>query len=409
MPTMSALQFELSIPRYLLNKGLSAVCSHRFFPGASCVHHRDAVEIPALPGPDWVLVKVEACGICGSDLNTVRGHESFSLEPYGSFPAVMGHETIGRVAHVGAEVRGVAEGTRVAVEPVLACAARGVTPPCAQCAVGDYALCDNFTGGCLAPGVVLGFTKGLGGGFGEYVAAHVSQIFPIADALPREHAVLIDSIASALQPVAQHLPRNDATVLVYGAGVIGLHAVQCLRAAGFTGRLFVVARHPVQVAWAKKLGATECLSGDLYRVVADVTHARLHKPTIGPPVLDGGVDCVFDCVGSSATIDASLRLTRRRGKVVLVGTAGVMKVDAVPLWFKEVTLIGSSMYAHSAINGRRARTYQHVIDWLAAGKLQLDGFVTHTFPISDYAQAFNVALDKKRHNSVKVVLVPERA
>jgi threonine dehydrogenase-like Zn-dependent dehydrogenase len=160
-------------------------------------------------------------------------------------------------------------------------------------------------------------------------------------------------------------------VLVFGAGIIGLHAIQCLRATGFTGLILVVARHGFQAEWAKKMGASHIIGSDIYHEIARHTKARLLKPVIGPPVLEGGVDLVFDCVGSSATIDASLRVTRKRGKVVVVGTAATLnKVDASALWFKEVQLTGSAMFGTTTVLGKRQRTYQHVIDMLADGRLK---------------------------------------
>ncbi len=391
---MRALEFRLSIPRYLLSKGLSRLFSRRFFAHASCLHYSE-VPVPELPGPDWVRVKVEGCGICGSDLNALRGSESYSMEPYSSFPAVMGHEIVGRAE----------DGTRVAVENVLPCRTRGIDPPCHRCTDGDYNLCDHFRDGHIAPGVCIGFTRGIGGGFGEYVVAHKTQLFKIDDAIPLRHAVLIDSLASALQPVATHLPSSTQTVLVFGAGIIGLNAIQCLRAAGFAGVILAVTRHPFQTDWATKLGATHIIGRDFYNEVAHHTGSRLLRPTLGAPVLEGGVDIVFDCVGSSSTIDASLRITKKRGKVVVVGTAGILRgIDASALWFKEVTLTGSAMSGTTIVSGVRQRTYQHVIDMLADGRLQAAGLVTHSFPLSDFAQAFQTALDKTRHQSLKVML-----
>ncbi len=398
---MFALQFELSIPRYLCTKALCRIAPHRFFPRVSCLHPRD-MPPPELPGTEWVRIRVESCGICGSDLNALRGQESYSMEPYASFPAVMGHEIVGRVVERGSAAGEIAEGTRVAVENVLPCAARGINPPCDACANGDYALCKNFTGGHVAPGVIIGFTRGLGGGFGEYLVAHKSQLFPIPAAIPLEQAVLVDSLASAMQPVAQHLPSDHHTVVVFGAGIIGLNTIQCLRAAGFGGRIVAIARHPFQADWAQRLGADEIIRGNIFQEIVEITGAHLLRPTLGPPVLEGGADCVFDCVGSSTTLDTSLRITRKRGKVVLVGTAGAIKIDASPLWFKEITLTGSAMFSHTTIQGKRQRTYQHVIDMLADGRLKGAGLVTHRFPLHDYRNAFHVALDKTETRSLKV-------
>ncbi|MBI2344310.1 MAG: alcohol dehydrogenase catalytic domain-containing protein [Deltaproteobacteria bacterium] len=399
---MHALQFELSIPRYLLNKTLCHLAPHHFFPRVSLLHER-RVPVPSLPNAEWVRVAIEACGICGSDLNALRGHEAYSMEPYASFPAVMGHEIVGRVVACGDAVPEVPLGTRVAVENILPCAPRGMTPPCAACARGDYALCEHFACGALPPGVCLGFTRGLGGGFGKYVVAHRSQLFPLPDDVPLDAAVLIDSLASALQPVAHHRPAPGATVLVFGAGIIGLHVVQALRATGFTGQLVVVARHRFQGMLAKRFGASAIVLRNIIHYLAELTGATVRRPTLGPPVLDGGVDLVFDCIGSSHSIDTSLRITRKRGTVVVVGTAGALsRVDASPLWFKEITLTGSALCSTAEIGGLRQRTYQHVIDMLSDGRLQSEGLVTHWFPLHEYRKAFATALDKRRHQSLKV-------
>jgi erythritol/L-threitol dehydrogenase len=291
----------------------------------------------------------------------------------------------------------------VAIEPVLPCIARGIASACRFCATGAYGLCENFANGKIPPGLILGFTRGLGGGFGEYVVAHRSQVFALPDTLPNEQAVLIDPIASAFQPVASHLPANEHTVLVFGAGIIGLNAIQSLRACGFTGRLLAIARHDFQAEWCKKLGADEIIRGGIFENVAKLTGATTHKPSIGPPVLDGGVDQVFDCVGSSKTVDTSMRLTRKRGKVVVIGTTNALSgIDACPFWFKEVTLIGSSMYDYTVVKGKRQRTYQHVIDGLVDGCLTADGLLTHTFSLKAYRQAFATALQKKEYQSIKV-------
>ncbi|MBI4239205.1 MAG: alcohol dehydrogenase catalytic domain-containing protein [Deltaproteobacteria bacterium] len=404
---MRALEYRLSIPRYLMSRACARIWPHRFVRLVSSLRLRDVAE-PTLPGPEWVRIRVERCGICGSDLNALRGEESYSMEPYASFPAVMGHEIIGRVVECGSSVRDVAEQTRVAVENVLPCAARGITPPCPACAAGDYAVCENFTQGNLPPGVITGFTRGLGGGWGETVVAHRSQLFPVPESIPLDQAVLIDSIASALQPVADHFPAAHETVLVIGAGIIGLHVVQCLRFAGFTGSLLVVARHDFQAAWAERLGATHVLRRDLIPAIANLTGARLYRPTLGLPVLDGGVDRVFDCVGASGTIDMALRVLRKRGSLIVVGTASQLnRVDASPLWFKEIRMTGSAMFAHSTVRGLRQRTYQHVIDGLAQGTLRGNGLVTHQFPLRAYAHALTVALDKRRFQSLKVAFTPD--
>ena len=374
---MRGLVFELSIPRYLAVGLLGRIFPKRYFSGVGCLHLKDVPE-PQPLSSDWIKIKTEACGICGSDLAALTGKDSFSMEPYASFPTVMGHEAIGTV---------VSSGERVAIEGVLPCVTRNIDPPCPACQRGEYSLCANFTSGNLKPGMINGFNASVGGGFSEHMIAHKSQLFPIDPDLPTEVAVLIDPIASALQPAATHLPSDDDTLLVYGGGVIGILLVQLIRALGSKCRIISIVRHTFQEEWARRSGANDVIRGNLFDSFEELT----------------GVDQVFDCVASSETIDNSLRFLRKRGKLVMVGCAGVSKFDASPIWFNEIDIVGSSMFSHVTIGGKRKRTYQAAIDLINEGKLKLDGLVTHTFPISDYDTAINTAINKRDHQSIKVV------
>jgi len=251
---MRGLVFELSIPRYLATRLLGRIFPKRYFTGMGCLHLKDLPE-PQPLSSDWVLIKTEACGICGSDLAALTGKDSFSMEPYASFPAVMGHEAIGTV---------VSDGQRVAVEGILPCITRNIDPLCPACQQGDYALCANFASGDLKAGMINGFNASVGGGFGEYMIAHKSQLSPIDSDLPTERAVLIDPIASSLQPAATHLPSDDDTVLIYGGGIIGILLVQLIRALGSKCRIISVVRHPFQEEWARRSGANDVIRGSLF-------------------------------------------------------------------------------------------------------------------------------------------------
>src|SRR5262245_57214229 len=114
---------------------------------------------PALPNDRWVRIRTRMGGICGSDLNILTLRASPSTSPFSSFPFVLGHENVGVVTEVGPGVRSVAVGARVTANPLLACAARGIHPPCAACASGDPQRCAHFTDGDVAPGMLLGTTR----------------------------------------------------------------------------------------------------------------------------------------------------------------------------------------------------------------------------------------------------------
>jgi threonine dehydrogenase-like Zn-dependent dehydrogenase len=398
---MLALLYHRSVIRYLLAKGLNRFWPRTFFAGVAPLRLQEVDFSP--PGPDWVVLRPRLCGICGSDLRLLQGAESFLLEPYASMPAVLGHEVVAEVleAPPGSEWQA---GDRVVVEPVLPCAVRGV-PPCRYCAAGSYNLCENFLTGDLAPGAVLGFTRGVGGGMAHMMAAHPSRLVRVPDNLPDEVAVLTDSVASALQPVLDNFPADQNTVVVYGAGIIGQHLVRLLRALGSGARVTMVARHPFQAELAATGGADVVLSSPGRAQLGEAVGARLVPTTLGGGNLESGADLFFDCVGSNSSLQEGLLTLRGRGTYVLVGTAGALgPVDFSSLWFRELKLTGSSMYGHGVFQGQKIRTYEKAVEVLARGDYPFQGLISHRFRLTDYRRAFQAAFDKRRHQSLKVVL-----
>jgi threonine dehydrogenase-like Zn-dependent dehydrogenase len=396
---MKALVYSRSVIRYLLTKGLSRLRPRTFFARVTPLRLQEIEFSP--PGPAWVVLRPRLCGICGSDLRLLKGAESFLLEPYASMPAVLGHEVVGEVAEAppGSEWR---LGDRVVVEPVLPCAVRGV-PPCRYCASGAYNLCENFLEGDLAPGVIQGFTRGVGGGMAEMMAAHPSRLVRVPDHLPDEVAVLTDSLASALQPVLDNFPADRDTVVIYGAGIIAQHLLRLLRALGSKARVVMVARYRFQEELALEGGADVIMSNPSRALLGEAVGARLVPTTLGGGNLEGGADFFFDCVGSKTSLQEGLLTLRARGTHVLVATAGVLgPVDFSSLWFRELKLTGSSTYAHGIFQGQKIRTYEKAVELLARGDYPLRGLVSHCFRLADYRQAFQTAFDKRRHHSLKV-------
>ena len=398
---MQALVYYRSVPRYLLAKALSRVWPHRFFPHLAPVKLQDITFTPLNPG--WVVLRSRLCGICGSDLNLLKGAESWLMEPYASLPVVLGHEVVAEVtaAPPGSQWRA---GERVVVEPLLPCEVRGLAP-CRFCAQGQYNLCENFTRGELAPGPILGFNRDAGGGMAEFLAAHPSRLVRLPDNVADAAAVLTDSLASALQPVLDHFPQPRDTVVVYGAGIMGQQLVRLLRVLGATARLVAVARYPFQKELALAGGADLILLEPDRKELGKAVGADWLPTTLGGGNLEGGADLFFDCVGSRASLQEALLTLRSQGTYVLVGTAGTLrKVDFSSLWFRELKLTGSAMYAHSTFQGQQVRTYQLAVDLLARGDYPLNGLLSHTFPLKDYRQAFNTAFNKQLHQTVKVAL-----
>ena len=150
----------------------------------------------------------------------------------------------------------------------------------------------------LAPGVILGFTRGVGGGMAELMAAHPSRLVRLPDNLPDEAAVLTDSLASALQPVLDNFPQDRHTVVVYGAGIIGQHLIRLLRALGSAARVVMVARYRFQEELALAGGADVVMSNPSRALLGEAVGARFVPTTLGGGNLEGGADLFFDCVGS---------------------------------------------------------------------------------------------------------------
>jgi len=398
---MKALVYYRSVCRYLLAKGLNRFWPRTFFARLAPLKLQE-MEF-SLPGPAWVVLRPRLCGICGSDLRLLKGAESFLLEPYASMPAVLGHEVVAEVVEAPSGL-GWRAGDRVVVEPVLPCAVRGVSP-CRHCAAGAYNLCENFLAGELAPGVILGFTRGVGGGMAEMMAAHPSRLVRVPDNLPDEVAVLTDSLASALQPILDNFPADRHTVVIFGAGIIGQHLIRLLRALGSAARVVAVARYHFQEELAIEGGADVVMSSPSRTLLGEAVGARLVPTTLGGGNLEGGADLFFDCVGSKSSLQEGLLTLRGRGTYVLVGTAGALgPVDFSSLWFRELRLTGSAMYAHGVCQGKTVRTYEKAVELLAQGDYPSQGLVSHLFRLADYRRAFKAAFDKRRHQSLKVVL-----
>ena len=142
-------------------------------------------RIPRSPATGGCASRTRLGGICGSDLNIVTLKASPSTSPFSTFPFVLGHELVGEVIETGAAVKAVRAGDRVAANPLLCCESRAVSPVCAACASGDHGRCANFTGGALPAGMLIGTTRGIGGGWGEQFVAHESQLLKLSSAMTR--------------------------------------------------------------------------------------------------------------------------------------------------------------------------------------------------------------------------------
>lgn len=405
---MKSVQLVESIPRYLLTKAIGALYAPIYWSPLAVLQYRD-VDVPALPGSEWVKIKTLYGGICGSDMNAIFLNDSLALTTMASFPLTLGHENVGVIAEVGEDVEGFSPGERVVVEPLLPCVTRNIQPACEFCQRGDYALCQNFAEGDIATGMSIGHNKDTGGSWSPYFVAHQSQLFRLPESISDENALMLDAFCTTLHPVLRNYPHDSDTVLIMGAGVVGLCTVIALRLSGSQERVIVVAKYPFQAQMAKQYGADEVVligEGDSYKSVASSNGGKLYQPVMGKRVLVGGADIVYECVGNDGSIDDSLRLVRSGGTVVLIGLASIPKdVDWTPIWMNELLIKGSFWCSTEYVDQKPVRTYQMALDWMSEGKLDLTNMVTHRFRLEDYKEALTVTSKRGKNQVIKSVFV----
>ena len=357
-------------------------------------------EDPVLPADGWARVRPRLAGICGSDLATISGQTSFYFSPLVSMPFVPGHEVVGMLAD---DVDGLSKGTRVVLDPVLACAARGL-PPCPSCASGATGRCDRVTVGHVSPGLQTGYCADTGGGWSGMLVAHRSQLHAIPDAMKDSRAVLVEPLACAIHAVLRARPEPGATVLVVGTGTLGALTLLALREFTEAGRITAVAKHPKQRELATAFGATDVVDpAGAFAALRRSSRALRLTPERGSPFLMGGVDVAIDCVGSKRSLDLALRTPRAGGRVILAGLP-VSGADLTPVWFRELELLGAYTSGVEQLNGEARHTFDLAVD--LATDAPLDGVVGATYSLSRWRQAIDHALDAGRLGTLKVAFDP---
>jgi 2-desacetyl-2-hydroxyethyl bacteriochlorophyllide A dehydrogenase len=327
-------------------------------------------EVPAPEaGAEDIVVRVHACGICGSDLHTYQ-HGSF-VQP----GQVMGHEFVGEVVQVGNQVKGVAVGDRVTASPVVPCM------ECARCKEGRYNLC----GVAWATGIAYGRP----GGFAEFVqipsAVLGENVFVLGQEVSDEGGALVEPLAVAVHAVRLVEPVEGKTSLVLGLGTIGLQVVQVLRARG-AGRIIGLDLSETRIQAAAALGA-EALDG------SEGAGAAL----AGALGEGDEIDLVFECSGAPAAAAAALEHVRAGGTIVVLALYDdPVTFDPTALVQREVRLQGSIAYT--------SEDFREAVRLLSTGEAEVGPLVTHRKPLEQIRDAFSVQLQKDE--SIKVLVTP---
>jgi L-iditol 2-dehydrogenase len=327
-------------------------------------NHLETVELP-MPRPTAgeVLLRVEACGICGSDVHGYDGTSGRRIPPL-----VMGHEAAGTVAALGPGVTSVREGDRVAPDSTIYCGR------CEYCLRGEVNLCENRE--------VLGVSTAdfrRAGAFAEYVTVPEQILHRLPESLSFQEAAMIEPLAVAVHAVDLAEIRPGATALVVGAGMIGLLTMQALRVAGCSA-VYVVDIDDSRLELAKTLGAT----------------AGINTKTTELPAIT--FDVAMEAVGSTPTVKAAIENVRKGGTVVLIGNiAPTVEIPLQVVVSRQLRLQGSA-----ASSGE----YPRCIELLSRGEVNVKPLISVVAPLEEGAQWFE-RLHAKQPNLMKVILTPK--
>jgi len=333
--------------------------------------HLEIADLPAPePGPEEVLVRVEACGICGSDVHGYDGSSGRRIPPI-----VMGHEAAGTVAAVGAGVHEYAAGDRVTFDSTVYCGG------CEYCSRGEVNLCDNRQ--------VIGVSCGdyrRHGAFAEYVVVPQRILYRLPYNFDFAEAAMLEAVSVALHAVRVSQAASGETALVIGAGMIGLLTLQAARAAGWSP-VFITDVDATRLDLARQIGADEALHCSGAELVAEVS-----KLTGGR-----GVDLAFEAVGRNETVAAAIDCTRKGGTVTLIGNiAPEVTLPLQKVVTRQLRLQGSCASAGE---------YPQAIDLIASGKIQVKPLITAVAALEEGPQWFE-RLHSREPNLMKIVLRP---
>ena len=319
---------------------------------------------------DDVLIRVKACGICGSDVHGLDGSTGRRIPPI-----VMGHEAAGVIEQVGANVKGWAAGDRVTFDSTVSCG------HCYFCARGEINLCDNRQ--------VLGVSCGefrRNGAFAELVSVPARILYRLPDSLGFAEAAMIEAVSIAVHAVNITPKSLGDTAVVVGSGMIGLLTIQAAKAAGFA-RVFAVDLDDDKLAVALRLGADAVFNPknvDVPKAIYELTNGR-------------GADVALEAVGAAAPIKTAIMSVKKGGTVTLIGNiAPNIELPLQVVVTRQIRLQGSC-----ASSGE----YPACIALLASGAIKVDEMISARVPLADGADWFK-RLYAHEPNLMKVILEP---
>lgn len=337
-----------------------------YMTGIRKMETRD-IEMPK-PQEKQVIVKIEYVGICGSDVHYLENGKIGDFIVNGDF--ILGHECAGTIVEVGKDVDNLKVGDRVALEPGCTCG------QCEFCKTGRYNLC---------PDVEFLATPPYDGCLMNYLAFPANMCFKLPDNISTKEGALIEPLSVGMHAAKQGNVSLGDSVVILGAGCIGLVTLLSCKAFGATD-ITVVDVIPKRLEYAKKLGATRVINAaetDTLKEIEKITNGK-------------GVDIVLETAGSAKTISQTPYIIKNGGTVVLVGLApqDIIEYNFAKIMNKEATI--KSVFRYRNI-------YPMAIQAVAKGIIDISGIVTHEFDFSETSKAFDFVIDNK-NDVVKAVI-----
>jgi L-iditol 2-dehydrogenase len=326
------------------------------------------------PGPADVLIRVEACAVCSSDVSLMAKPWP-AQPPYGSF--IPGHEYSGTIVALGETIDEFKIGDRVAVEAHLGCLR------CRNCRLGNYTACLNYgKKGHRANG----FTTN--GGFAQYVVNHVNTVYPIPDSVGFDEASLITNLGCVLygfETIGGYLVGDH--VVVIGPGPMGLISVEVAKAL-CAGKVFLVGTRASRLQAGQALGADRIIDvnqEDPVQVVKEETKGI-------------GADLVIESSGAAQAPQMAIDMAKRMGKILLLG----FSEEPVETNFSALGKDNKSIYT---VRGEGRANCGRAVSLLVSGKVNLQSLVTHSFSLKDISEAFKT-FKERIGGAIKVVVKP---
>lgn len=315
-----------------------------------------------IPESNEVLIKVMACGICGSDIHKMQTQWNYG------FPKVIGHEFSGEVVEIGSNVKKFNVGDRVTVAPLIPCM------ECEYCREGKFQLCDHYQ--------MIGTHRM--GGFSQFTTVPESNLIKIPDSISFEEAAMVEPLAVAAHGIMGLNPQIGDTVAIFGLGTIGLLTVQWLRLAGIK-RIIGIDIDNEKLKSAQFYGVTDVINTremDLESKISELTDGQ-------------GVDISIECAGSKITEEQCLLITKKAGKI---GYQGIAYTDVLlqrkafeNIFRREYTVKGFWNSYSAPFPGKE---WFHSISFIEQNKFNLTQMISHKFDLQDLQTAFDIAVNR---------------